>query len=177
MRFYASSGDEARLTALLERGIVNVLATDKRGNQAVGYAKHYGHTAIVALLEEAMQQAIEEVCASAASKVILSGHTGLRANLMGEYKMEEERVNEYPLYKKAEEDHYIYRITKSGKWMVTGSRASVDKGAGSIMTQGPAQLPTSEGVTWQYWDGKKKKDVPDDAISANDVKVSIRYDT
>ena len=55
LRFYAESGDEARLTALLERGIVNVLATDMRGNQAVGYAKHYGHTAIVALLEEAMQ--------------------------------------------------------------------------------------------------------------------------
>ena len=34
MRFYASSGDEARLTALLERGIVNIMATDKVG--AVG---------------------------------------------------------------------------------------------------------------------------------------------
>eukprot|EP00618_Florenciella_parvula_P012394 CAMPEP_0119483234 /NCGR_PEP_ID=MMETSP1344-20130328/10732_1 /TAXON_ID=236787 /ORGANISM="Florenciella parvula, Strain CCMP2471" /LENGTH=876 /DNA_ID=CAMNT_0007517711 /DNA_START=56 /DNA_END=2683 /DNA_ORIENTATION=+ len=65
LRFYASSGDEARLTALLERGIVDVLATDE---------------------------------------FILSGHTGLHAKLMGEYKMEEERVNEYPLYKKAEED-------------------------------------------------------------------------
>ena len=134
MRFYASSGDEARLTALLEHGIVNILATDK---------------------------------------VILSGHTGLRANLMGEYKMEEERVNEYPLYKKAKEDHYIYRNT-DGKWWVTNSRADVDKGIGHIYTQGPAQLPTSEGVTWKYWDGKG---VPDDAISAIDVKVSIRYDT
>ena len=96
--------------------------------------------------------------------------------MMGSYKMEEERVNEYPLYKKAKEDHYIYRHT-DGEWMVTDSRADVDKGSGAIVTQGPAQLPTSEGVTWQYWDGKKKKDVPDDAISAIDVKVSIRYDT
>ena len=31
LRFYASSGDEARLTALLERGIVNVMATDEVG--------------------------------------------------------------------------------------------------------------------------------------------------
>ena len=31
LRFYASSGDEARLTALLERGIVNVMAKDKVG--------------------------------------------------------------------------------------------------------------------------------------------------
>jgi len=94
---------------------------------------------------------------------------------MGEYKMEEERVNEYPLYKKAEEDHYIYRTKKSGRWMVTSSRANFDKGAGSIETQGPAPLPTSEGVTWKYYGGKKW--VPDDTISAIDVEVSIRYDT
>ena len=31
LRFYAEYGDEARLTALLERGIVNVMATDKVG--------------------------------------------------------------------------------------------------------------------------------------------------
>ena len=94
---------------------------------------------------------------------------------MGEYKMEEERVNEYPLYKKAEEDHYIFHSNFSGKWVVTDERAGVDENAGCIETQGPAQLPTSEGVTWQYWDGKKW--VPDDTISAIDVEVSIRYDT
>ena len=31
LRFYASSGDKARLTALLERGIVNIMATDEVG--------------------------------------------------------------------------------------------------------------------------------------------------
>ena len=93
---------------------------------------------------------------------------------MGEYKMEEERVNEYPLYKKAKEDHYIFR-SEGGRWVVTNSRADVDKGGGSIATQGRAQLPTSEGVTWEYYDGSKW--APDDAISAIDVKVSIRYDT
>ena len=31
LRFYAEYGDEARLTALLERGIVNVMTTDKVG--------------------------------------------------------------------------------------------------------------------------------------------------
>ena len=91
--------------------------------------------------------------------------------------MEEERVNEYPLYKKAEEDHYIYRSKKSGKWMVAPERAAVDKGTGFIMTKGPAPLPTSEGVTWKYYDGKKEKWLPDDTISAIDVEVSIRYDT
>ena len=31
LRFYAESGDKARLTALLERGVVNEMATDKVG--------------------------------------------------------------------------------------------------------------------------------------------------
>ena len=76
--------------------------------------------------------------------MILSGHTGPRANLMGEYKLQEERVNESPLYKKADEPHYIYRL-KTGKWMVSSSRAGVDKGLGSIVTQGEAhRLPTSD---------------------------------
>ena len=37
LRFYASSGDEARLTALLERGIVNVMATDEVGGWVDGW--------------------------------------------------------------------------------------------------------------------------------------------
>ena len=38
LRFYAEYGDEARLTALLERGIVNVMATDKVGGWVGGWA-------------------------------------------------------------------------------------------------------------------------------------------
>ena len=37
MRFYAEYGDEARLTALLERGIVNVMATDEVGRWVSGW--------------------------------------------------------------------------------------------------------------------------------------------
>ena len=90
--------------------------------------------------------------------------------------MEEERVNEYPLYKKAEEDHYIYR-NKSGTWAVAEERAHVDGDLGWINTQGLSQLPTSEGVTWEYHVDWKDEWVPDDTISAIDVEVSIRYDT
>ena len=46
---------------------------------------------------------------------------------MGTYELEEERVNEFPLYKKADEDHYIYRNkegrTGGGCWMVAEERA------------------------------------------------------
>ena len=53
MRFYASSGDEARLTALLERGIVNVMATDERGYTALHLSAMKGHDACLKLLLEA----------------------------------------------------------------------------------------------------------------------------
>ena len=85
------------------------------------------------------------------------------------YKMEEERVNKYPLYKKAEEDHYIYR-TKRGTWMVAEERAHVDGDLGWINTQRTSQLPTSEGVAWNIYDGSGW--VPDDTISAIDVEAS-----
>ena len=37
LRYCAESGDEARLTALLERGIVNVMATDEVGGWVDGW--------------------------------------------------------------------------------------------------------------------------------------------
>ena len=37
---------------------------------------------------------------------------------MGEYELEEERVNEFPLYKKADESHCIYRNTSGNKGLL-----------------------------------------------------------
>ena len=87
---------------------------------------------------------------------------------MGEYELEEERVNEFPLYKKADESHYLYRAT-SGKWMITNEKESIANNAGAITARAPALLPTSEGVAWNHWDGKAW--VADDAISAIDLQV------
>ena len=90
---------------------------------------------------------------------------------MGEYKLQEERVNESPLYKKADEPHYIYRL-KTGKWMVAASRTSVDKEIGNFITQGTAhRLPTSEGVAWNFYDGDGKKWVPNGSLSVTDASV------
>ena len=92
---------------------------------------------------------------------------------MGGYEVQEERVNEYPLYKKAEEDHYIFR-TKGGAWFVAPSRAAVDGNGGLIVTQGTALLPTSEGVAWKFVDGNAW--VPDGSISVIDAEVSTYTD-
>ena len=50
MRFYAQTGDVARLTALLERGIVNVKATDEGGRTALHLAAREGHPDCVEVL-------------------------------------------------------------------------------------------------------------------------------
>ena len=89
---------------------------------------------------------------------------------MGEYELQEERVNGYPLYKKAEENHYIYRI-KSGTWAVAEERAHVDNDLSWIVTEREALLPTSEGVAWKFYDGQQW--VPEGLLSVTGVEVSI----
>ena len=101
-------------------------------------------------------------------QIVLSGHTGLRANLMGEYHIMEGRPeNGFPLYKKAE-GHYIFR-EKSGKWMVAESFAHVGSGLGWIESQSKAELPTTSGLTWSFYDldqdGGIGNWVPDGGIS------------
>ena len=54
---------------------------------------------------------------------------------MGVYELQEELVNEFPLYKKADETHYVYRH-KSGKWAVAEERAHVNADLSWIMTSG-----------------------------------------
>ena len=70
--------------------------------------------------------------------------------------------NDFPLYKSAEEGHYIFR-EKSGKWMVAEERAHVDSNAGWIESQSKAVLPTTSGLTWTFYDGNNW--VPDGGIS------------
>ena len=94
---------------------------------------------------------------------------------MGAYNLQEERVNESPLYKKADEAHYIYRL-KAGSWVVSSSRTGVDKGSGLIMTRGKAapRLPTSQGVAWKFYDGDGKKWVPDGSMSVATPAVRVQ---
>ena len=56
MHCSAEKGHDACLKVLLEAG-ADITAKDNRGRTAKDLAQEYGHTAVVALLEEAMQQA------------------------------------------------------------------------------------------------------------------------
>ena len=52
MRFYAEYGDEARLTALLERGIVTIDSQDEHGRTAVWLAAEKGEVEVVRVLHQ-----------------------------------------------------------------------------------------------------------------------------
>ena len=53
LRFYAEYGDEARLTALLERGIVNIEARDEHQYTALMCAAMHGHAECTQMLIKA----------------------------------------------------------------------------------------------------------------------------
>ena len=66
---------------------------------------------------------------------------------MGVYELQEEVVNGFPLYKKAEETHYIYRDSVTLVWAVAEERAHVDGGV--------AWITTTSGADWYICDGKE----------------------
>ena len=82
---------------------------------------------------------------------------------MGVYELQDEEVDEFPLYKKADESHYIYR-GKTGSWMVTGTRKGVDVGLSGIRSSAKERLLT-HCTDWKFYDGKKY--VPDAKMSVN----------
>ena len=85
------------------------------------------------------------------------GHTMAQRHLMGVYSLAEQTAHGYPRFTKEEggTKHHLYRSSKTGRWMAVVGEESIAKNMGSITTKAAAELPTSEGVEWQYYDGSK----------------------
>ena len=129
MRFYAARGNEARLTALLERGVVTTEDKDE-------------YTMVF----------------NAPAQVTLAGHGGAQAELMGLYELTGEVVHDGPLYVKSRGTKgYLFRNNnpepdRIGKWMVTNSRDGgngADGNAGYFLSAEAAGLPSQPGLIWQ----------------------------
>ena len=75
---------------------------------------------------------------------------------MGTYSRTEKSMNGgYPVYTKKGrgETHHLYRAgagEDTGRWMVTWSEEKMTKNEGIIKSKSAAELPTQEGLTWQY---------------------------
>ena len=83
---------------------------------------------------------------------------------MGAYSRTEKSVNGgYPVYTKKgkvfvdgqwrDGTHYLYRAgagEDTGRWMVTNSEYDMTKNEGYIKSKSAAELPTQEGLQWEY---------------------------
>ena len=46
---------------------------------------------------------------------------------------------------------YLYRAASTGCWMATATKAHMDRGKGILRSKSAADLPTQEGLKWQYY--------------------------
>ena len=75
--FERRRGQAEWLTALLERGIVNVLATDEHKNTALHCSARYGHDACLKLLLEAGADITAKGACGDTAKDLAPAHAGL----------------------------------------------------------------------------------------------------
>ena len=93
---------------------------------------------------------------------------------MGVYSLAEQTAHGYPRFTKEEggTKHHLYRSSKTGRWVAVEGEENIAKNLGLITTKAAAELPTSEGVEWQYDDGSKwdgSKWVDDAALQCCEV--------
>ena len=107
--------------------------------------------------------------ASTPAQVSLVGHRGVRSNLMGPFERTDKTVHGYPAFTKTEDGvtHYLYRTSDDGHWIVTDDEKNIARNAGWIMSKDAAELPTQEGLEWQYADNGSRMD--DSAITCTEV--------
>ena len=107
--------------------------------------------------------------ASTPAQVSLVGHRGVRSKLMGPFKRTDKTVHGYPAFTKTEDGvtHYLFRSSDDGRWAVTDDEKHIAKNFGWIVSKDAAELPTQEGLEWQYWNNGSFKD--DSAITCTEV--------
>ena len=87
-----------------------------------------------------------------------------------QYTKADQRVNQRPLWTKivnGKDTHFLYRSSRDGCWSMSCKEESVAKNMREIKTKSASELPTQEGVVWQYYDGKTWQD--DDAMACTEV--------
>ena len=87
------------------------------------------------------------------------GKTGYQADLMGEYTMQCQKNEGYPVYTMErpgnKEAVCLYR-THDGYWVV-GAASDMPKEIGWLLSDEAADLPTKAGLNWRYWEDDEWK--------------------
>ena len=69
---------------------------------------------------------------------------------MREYNRRSDNVNGYPSFCMDEYYGFLYRNGKTGCWMVAEEPDQMNNNKGYLRTKSAAELPTQDGLTWQY---------------------------
>ena len=69
---------------------------------------------------------------------------------MREYNRRSDNVNGYPSFSVVENYYFLYRNEKNGCWMVAAYSDEMNNNKGYLRTKSAAELPTQDGLTWQY---------------------------
>ena len=69
---------------------------------------------------------------------------------MREYNRRSDNVNGYPSFSIRESYGFLYRNGTTGCWMVASSEEQIKSNKGVLRTKSAAELPTQNGITWQY---------------------------
>ena len=97
----------------------------------------------------------------------LKGLKGDFTDLMGEYTMQCQKNNGYPVYmmkRPGNEEAVFLHRSNSGNWMV-GEKDDMSKNRGWILSYEAAELPSKAGLTWQYCDPAESSDwIPSDKL-------------
>ena len=96
---------------------------------------------------------------------------------MGEYTMQCQKNNGYPVYMKErpgnKEAAFLYR-NNIGNWTV-GSKDGMSKDMGWLHSCEAADLPSKAGLTWEYYNSAKSSDwIPSDNTRLRALNLSTR---
>ena len=69
---------------------------------------------------------------------------------MREYNRRSDNVNGYPSFSIRESFGFLYRNGTTGCWMVAEVFDQMNTNKGYLRTKSAAELPTQDGLTWQY---------------------------
>ena len=69
---------------------------------------------------------------------------------MREYNRRSDNVNGYPSFCISEYYGFLYRNGKTGCWMVANLPSEMNTNEGVLRSKSAAELPTQDGLQWQY---------------------------
>mmetsp|Transcript_108426 Transcript_108426/g.315294 ORF Transcript_108426/g.315294 Transcript_108426/m.315294 type:complete len:139 (+) Transcript_108426:145-561(+) len=100
--------------------------------------------------------------------IVVKGHEGSKASLMGRYINEGQTYNGMPIFVKRQDGKGYMYYSSTGKWNLAFKRSDLGENLGAIGSAEPAEKPFTgrdNGLIYKYADSKQKCFVEDKLIT------------